>query len=263
LSVKPKKHLGQHFLRDLAIAEDITLALKPATPTTPILEIGPGMGVLTDFLIKRNHPLTIIDVDKESIQYLNNRYKNADINIIEGDFLAIDWAGKFDQPFAIIGNFPYNISSQIFFKVLDHRDLVNEVVCMLQKEVALRLAVPIGHRDGGILSIFLQSFYNVEYLFTVDEHVFEPPPKVKSGVIRITRNETTDLGCNEVLFKQVVKTAFGMRRKTLRNALKVYQLDEKTLDANLLDKRAEQLKLQDFINLTNVITEMRRVEREK
>ncbi len=252
MKVKPKKHLGQHFLKDLSIAEDITLGLTGHNGYSDLLEIGPGMGVLTDFLIKRNYKLSVIEIDRESIAYLQKKYAEEEIEIIEGDFLRIDWSERKSEPFAVIGNFPYNISSQIFFKILDHKELIPEVVCMLQKEVAERLCAPQGHSDGGILGVFLQCYYKAEYLFTVSEHVFDPPPKVKSGVIRLVRNDVEKIDCDEVAFRKLVKMAFNMRRKTLRNALKGMNLDDKITSQPLFDKRAEQLKVSDFVYLTNL-----------
>lgn len=255
MKVKPKKHLGQHFLKDISIAEDITLGLKDFHLYQEVLEIGPGMGVLTDFLINKPFQLSVIDIDKESIVYLNKKYKDIPIEIIEGDFLQIDWSLRRTKPFAIIGNFPYNISSQIFFKILDHKDLIPEVVCMLQKEVAERLCANEHSSDGGILNIFLQSFYDIEYLFTVQEHVFDPPPKVKSGVIRLRRNSTKQLDCDEVSFRKIVKIAFLMRRKTLRNSLKVIQLPSDVMELPIFNKRAEQLSVNDFVWITNIYTQ--------
>ncbi|MEP0710664.1 16S rRNA (adenine(1518)-N(6)/adenine(1519)-N(6))-dimethyltransferase RsmA [Algoriphagus sp.] len=251
--VKAKKHLGQHFLTDLTIAEQIAQAVKGHQNVSKVLEIGPGMGVLTDFLIKGDLDLYLIDIDKESIIYLHKKYPELGDKIIEGDFLKMDLQESFDQKFAIAGNFPYNISSQIFFKVLEVKDQVTEVVCMLQKEVAERIASPKGNKDYGILSVLLQAYYDIEYLFTVPPHVFDPPPKVNSGVIRLTRNETQKLDCNEKLFKQVVKAGFGNRRKTLRNCMKPFQLPAEFNSHPILDLRAEQLDVADFIFLTQTI----------
>ncbi|PZX54780.1 16S rRNA (adenine(1518)-N(6)/adenine(1519)-N(6))-dimethyltransferase RsmA [Algoriphagus chordae] len=251
--VKAKKHLGQHFLTDLTIAEQIAQAVKGHYEVNKVLEIGPGMGVLTDFLLKGKLDLYLIDIDKESVAYLHKKYPELGDKIIEGDFLKMHLQEAFPDKFAIVGNFPYNISSQIFFKVLDVKDQVNEVVCMLQKEVAERIASPKGNKSYGILSVLLQAYYDIEYLFTVPPHVFEPPPKVNSGVIRLTRNATDKLDCNEKLFKQVVKAGFGNRRKTLRNCLKPFNLP---LDFNsnpILDLRAEQLDVADYIFLTQTI----------
>ncbi len=252
MKVKPKKHLGQHFLRDLSIAEDIAKSLTGHGQYSEVLEIGPGMGVLTDFLILEQKRLSVIEIDKESVVYLHKKYDAEKLNIIEGDFLRLALDQLYSQPFALIGNFPYNISSQIFFKVLDYKNLIPEVVCMLQKEVAERICSPAGSRDYGILSVLLQAYYKTEYLFTVEPHVFEPPPKVRSGVIRVTRNEVQKLDCDEVLFKSVIKMAFNMRRKTLRNALKALNLPDTVMSQKIFDQRAEQLDVKDFIFLTNL-----------
>jgi 16S rRNA (adenine1518-N6/adenine1519-N6)-dimethyltransferase len=210
--------------------------------------------VLTDYLVKNDQrKLHLVDIDTESVAYLNQRYPQLGAQIIEGDFLRLPLDELFSSPLAIIGNFPYNISSQIFFKVLDHRDQVTEVVGMLQKEVAQRLASPPGSRDYGILSVLLQAWYDVEYLFTVPPDVFDPPPKVQSGVIRVRRNQRTELGGDEKKFKMVVKQGFANRRKTLRNALKPLGLPESLRTDPLLDKRAEQLSVADFVYLTNKV----------
>tara|TARA_R110002020_G_scaffold10182_5_gene39335 strand:+ start:530 stop:1315 length:786 start_codon:yes stop_codon:yes gene_type:complete len=251
--VKAKKHLGQHFLTDLGIAEQIAQAVKGHGGVSKVLEIGPGMGVLTDFLLKENLELHLIDIDKESIVYLHKKYPELEDRIIEGDFLKMNLEEAFPDKFAIAGNFPYNISSQIFFKVLEVKDQVTEVVCMLQKEVAERIASPKGNKDYGILSVLLQAYYDIEYVFTVPPHVFDPPPKVNSGVIRLTRNATDKLDCNEKLFKQVVKAGFGNRRKTLRNCMKPFSLPADFNSNPILDLRAEQLDVADFIFLTQTI----------
>ena len=232
--VKPKKALGQHFLKDNKIAERIVKALvspettpvtDPETAAVPatnqVLEIGPGTGVLTAFLVKEQGiDFKLIEIDDESVRYLREYYPQLGDSLIEGDFLRMDLEALFPGKFMIIGNFPYNISSQIFFKVLDHREKIPTVVGMLQKEVAQRLASPPGNKDYGILSVLLQAWYNIEYLFTVDENSFIPPPKVKSAVIRITANDRKELGCDEVLFKKVIKATFNQRRKTIRNSIK-------------------------------------------
>lgn len=250
-NVRAKKHLGQHFLKDLNIARNIVHALSGHKNYTSILEIGPGMGVLTDFLLDHNsQELYLIDIDQESIHYLNEKYPNLDSRIIHGDFLRVDLSKFFSEPFAIIGNFPYNISSQIFFKILEHKDQVPEIVGMLQKEVAERIASGPGNKQYGILSVLLQAYYDIEYLFTVEPEVFNPPPKVRSAVIRLKRNQKESLGCDEVLFKRLVKQGFQNRRKTLRNALKAINLPEEVVKMDLLDKRAEQLSVDDFISLT-------------
>lgn len=252
-NVRPKKHLGQHFLTDLSIAERIAQAVKGHDGVNCVLEIGPGMGVLTDFLLKNPMELYLIDIDSESIAYLYQKYPQLKEKIIEGDYLKEDFSSDLPDKYAIAGNFPYNISSQIFFRVLDERDKVTEVVCMLQKEVAQRIASPKGNKAYGILSVLLQAFYDIEYLFTVPPGVFNPPPKVDSGVIRLTRNQTEKLDCKEKLFFQVVKAGFGNRRKTLRNSLKSFQLPEDLKINPLLDKRAEQLDVADFVFLTQQI----------
>lgn len=252
-NVRPKKHLGQHFLTDLSIAERIAQAVKGHDGVNCVLEIGPGMGVLTDFLLKNPMELYLIDIDSESIAYLYQKYPQLKEKIIEGDYLKEDFSSVLPDKYAIAGNFPYNISSQIFFRVLDERDKVTEVVCMLQKEVAQRIASPKGNKAYGILSVLLQAFYDIEYLFTVPPGVFNPPPKVDSGVIRMTRNQTEKLDCKEKLFFQVVKAGFGNRRKTLRNSLKSFQLPEDLKINPLLDKRAEQLDVADFVFLTQQI----------
>lgn len=252
--VKPKKHLGQHFLTDMSIARRIAASL-PLEEPSPVLEIGPGTGVLTQFLLENpNIQLSAIEIDTESVQYLGEHYPT--LSLIEGDFLHYDTSLLFGgKPFCIIGNFPYNISSQIFFKVLEIKDRIPMVAGMLQKEVAQRLASPPGNKDYGILSVLLQAYYDIEYLFSVSEHVFDPPPKVKSGVIRLKRNKTERLDCDEKLFVTVVKTGFNQRRKTLRNALKPL-CNGKPATHPLLDKRAEQLSVGNFVELTNWVASL-------
>lgn len=254
--VRAKKHLGQHFLKDLEIAQNIADSLTGFADYKNVLEIGPGMGVLTQFLINKDFNLNVIEIDKESVVYLNNRYP--DLKVVEGDFLQLDPRIFFDDKYAIIGNFPYNISSQIFFKVLENRNQIPEIVGMVQKEVGQRLASGPGNKDYGILSVFLQAFYSVEYLFTVSEHVFIPEPKVKSGVIRLQRNTREKLDCDEKLFFAVVKQAFQMRRKTLRNSLKGLNLPLEYTSNEIFDKRAEQLSVDDFMKMTKDIEELRR-----
>ena len=250
--VKPKKFLGQHFLKDLQVAQDIADTVD-ACPDLPILEVGPGMGVLTQFLIPKGRQLKVVELDFESVAYLRENFAQLGDNIIEKDFLKMDLSRLFGgKPFVLTGNYPYNISSQIFFKMLDYKDLIPCCTGMIQKEVAERIAAAPGSKTYGILSILIQAWYKVEYLFTVHEHVFNPPPKVKSAVIRMTRNDTTDLGCNEKLFKQIVKTTFNQRRKTLRNSISTILDKSHPLSADaLFDKRPEQLSVQDFISLTN------------
>lgn len=253
MKVKPKKHLGQHFLTDKGIAADIVGLLSGHQKYTRVLEIGPGMGVLTDFLIQNpGYETHLIDIDTESVAYLKKNYPQLQSRILSGDFLKLDLEKLFEGPFAIIGNFPYNISSQILFHVLDHKDKVPEVVCMLQKEVAERIASPPGNRDYGILSVLLQAYYTITYQFTVPEHVFDPPPKVKSGVIRLQRNGVAKLDCDEKLFKRIIKQGFNNRRKTLRNALKPLALPEAVTQHPLMDKRAEQLGVADFVLLAQL-----------
>lgn len=250
--VKPKKFLGQHFLKDLSIAQDIADTVD-ACPDLPILEVGPGMGVLTQFLMQKGRPVKVVELDFESVAFLRQNFPALEGNIIEDDFLKLNLERLFDgKPFVLTGNYPYNISSQIFFKMLDNKDLIPCCTGMIQKEVAERIAAGPGSKTYGILSILIQAWYKVEYLFTVNEHVFNPPPKVKSAVIRMTRNETTNLGCNERLFKLIVKTTFNQRRKTLRNSISSILERENPLSADpIFNKRPEQLSVQDFIELTN------------
>ena len=251
-SVKPKKFLGQHFLKDLQVAQDIANTVD-ACPELPILEVGPGMGVLTQFLMTKERPLKVVELDFESVAYLRENFPALGNNIIEQDFLKMDLAQLFEgKPFVLTGNYPYNISSQIFFKMLDYKDLIPCCTGMIQKEVAERMAAGPGSKTYGILSVLIQAWYRVENLFTVHEHVFNPPPKVKSAVIRMTRNETQELGCNEKLFKQIVKTTFNQRRKTLRNSISPILDKTNPLMADpIFNKRPEQLSVQEFINLTN------------
>lgn len=252
-SVRPKKHLGQHFLKDKEIAQKIVASLKNREVTN-ILEIGPGMGVLTDYLLPLNdRKVWVIDVDPESIVYLKNKYSELDNRIIEGDILRLDLVTEVDQEVLLIGNLPYNISSQIFFKLLELKNHVPEMVCMIQKEVAERIASPPGNKTYGILSVLLQAFFDIEYLFTVKPEAFNPPPKVNSGVIRLTRNATKELACDEKLFFRVVKQGFQNRRKTLRNALKPLNLPEQLNQEVILNQRAEQLSVADFVGLTQKI----------
>jgi len=248
--VKAKKFLGQHFLTDESIARRIVESLSP--DSHHVLEIGPGMGVLTKYLITRpDTDFHVVEIDRESVTYLQDHYPTLDI--ISGDFLKLDLNDLFQEEYTIIGNFPYNISSQILFKVFDYRHNVNEVVGMFQKEVAERVAAGPGSKTYGILSVLLSAFYNIEYLFTVHENVFNPPPKVKSAVIRLRRNDVTSLECDEKLFVQVVKAGFNQRRKTLRNALRSASLNIDAVPELTLGKRAEQLSTEEFINLTKAI----------
>jgi 16S rRNA (adenine1518-N6/adenine1519-N6)-dimethyltransferase len=252
--VRAKKHLGQHFLNDENIAQQIVEALHCDFAHTYTLEIGPGMGVLTKYLVNNvdSEKFYVVEIDRESVAYLEKNFPQLKSKIISKDFLQLHLDELFLKPVAIIGNFPYNISTQILFKVLDYRDLVPLVVGMFQKEVAVRIAANPGNKDYGIISVLLQAFYDIEYLFTVEPHVFIPPPKVKSGVIRLTRNQNKKLKCDEAQFFSVVKTAFNQRRKTLRNALK--SITQKT-DLPFLDLRAERLSWQDFELLTLKIYE--------
>lgn len=255
-SVKPKKFLGQHFLKDLGIAKAIADTVD-SVPGLPVLEVGPGMGVLTQFLIPKDRKLKVVELDFESVEYLRKNYPQLEDDIIEDDFLKMHLENLFEgQPFVLTGNYPYNISSQIFFKMLEHKDQIPCCTGMIQKEVAERLAAKPGNKTYGILSILIQAWYDVEYLFTVHENVFNPPPKVKSAVIRMKRNQTTDLGCDEALFKQVVKTTFNQRRKTLRNSIKpIIGKDSPLLTLDIMNKRPEQLSVQEFIELTNQVAE--------
>jgi len=256
--VRAKKNLGQHFLTDLSVAERIVGSLTSNAPY--VLEVGPGMGVLTQFLFQSNEYSTIaIDVDRESVAFLKEKYPEFSDKIVHGDFLSTDIKQLFpdEKKIAVIGNFPYNISTQILFKVLEYKDIVPEVVGMFQKEVAQRIAAPPGSKVYGITSVLLQCWYNIEYLFTVDEHVFNPPPKVKSAVIRLVRNDVVKLDCDENLFVRVVKAGFNQRRKMLRNSIKSVVQDEGFSHPYLV-KRPEQLSISDFIELTNAISEFQR-----
>lgn len=264
-SVRPKKQLGQHFLTDQDVACRIADTVD-ACPALPILEVGPGMGVLTQYLLPKGRPVKVVEIDTESVAYLKENMPQLGENILVDDFLRMPLDQVFGgQPFVLTGNYPYNISSQIFFRMLEYRDLIPCCTGMIQREVAQRMAAGPGSRTYGILSVLLQAWYSVEYLFTVDEHVFCPPPKVKSAVIRLTRNEVSSLPCNEVLFRRVVKTTFNQRRKTLRNNIRplLAQIDNEQrekgmqpkdhtewLAQELFQKRPEQLSVQDFISLT-------------
>lgn len=248
--VKAKKFLGQHFLTDETIARRIVDSLSGRTSN--VIEIGPGMGVLTKYLIdKPELNFHVVEIDRESVAYLHDHYSTLDV--IEGDFLKLDLTTLFHDIFAVIGNFPYNISSQILFRVFECRNEAVEVVGMFQKEVAERIAAGPGSKVYGILSVLLSAFYDIEYLFTVHEHVFNPPPKVKSAVIRLKRNRVTSLECDEKLFVRVVKAGFNQRRKTLRNALRSADLPIEAVDDQVLGKRAEQLSVAEFIALTKTI----------
>ncbi|MFZ2907028.1 MAG: 16S rRNA (adenine(1518)-N(6)/adenine(1519)-N(6))-dimethyltransferase RsmA [Cyclobacteriaceae bacterium] len=253
--VRPKKFLGQHFLNDQHIAERIVEALTVGDQSN-VLEIGPGTGVLTKFLVrKENIHLKVVEIDWDSVAYLRKHF--ADLQIVEGDFLELPIREIFAERFSVIGNFPYNISSQIFFKILEHRDQVVQVVCMLQKEVAERIAEPPGSKVYGILSVLLQAFYDIKYLFKVSPGVFIPPPKVMSAVIRLERNQRERLDCDEALFFKVVKQGFNNRRKTLRNALKNLNLTPEISALPIFDQRAEQLTVDEFIHITQLMEKSR------
>ena len=284
--VRPKKALGQHFLTDLSVAQKIADALVVESETVggavpeagavtvgntaaamPVLEIGPGMGVLSQYLLGREDiDLRMIEIDRESVDYLLTHFPKAPGRVIEGDFLKMDLKYFFPGTFAVIGNFPYNISSQIFFRIIDHKDSIPQVVCMIQKEVAERIAEQPGSKTYGILSVLLQAWYDIEYLFTVGEGAFNPPPKVKSAVIRLRRNSRTELGCDEKLFKTIVKTGFNQRRKTLRNSLKPLIADKAAREAwtpeqsaeflsnPVFELRPERLSVEDFIALTKLFS---------
>jgi 16S rRNA (adenine1518-N6/adenine1519-N6)-dimethyltransferase len=253
--VRAKKHLGQHFLTDQNIAAKIANALLPQGKYAKVLEVGPGMGVLTQYLLQRTDLETwVVEIDTESVAYLSEHYPDLKPRIISGDFLKQDFDTFFNSPCAVIGNFPYNISTQILFRVLEYKDQVPEVVGMFQKEVAERIAEKPGSKTYGITSVLLQAWYDIEYLFTVHENVFSPPPKVKSAVIRLKRNNVIDLGCDEKLFKQVVKAAFNQRRKQLRNSLHAFNVKPGEESNPVFTRRPEQLSVQEFIELTKILT---------
>ena len=262
--VRPKKNLGQHFLTDLSIAKRIADTVDVPYSDLPVLEVGPGMGVMTQYLVQKPRPLKVVEIDRESVAYLNENFPKLRENILGADFLRMDLREVFDgQQFVLTGNYPYDISSQIFFKMLDNRDLIPCCTGMIQHEVAVRMAAKPGNKQYGILSVLIQAWYNVEYLFTVEPSVFNPPPKVQSAVIRMTRNKVEHLGCDEQLFKRIVKTVFNQRRKMLRVSLKQLLSNEAiaTLTANLssdtsglsLSLRPEQLTNAQFVELTNAI----------
>lgn len=256
--VRAKKALGQHFLTDLNIARKICHSLSGGTVDSPalVLEVGCGMGVLTQFLLQRDDIVTYgAEIDSESVEYLHEHYPDFAPRLIEGDFLAMDLRERFGEKLRVIGNFPYNISSQIFFKIIENRDIVPECVGMIQREVAVRMAEPPGSKEYGILSVLLQAWYDIEYLFTVGEKVFNPPPKVKSAVVRLTRNSTKELGCDEKLFVRVVKASFNQRRKMLRNSLRSAFGDFAGAEHRFFTQRAEQLSVADFVELTNWVSE--------
>ena len=258
--VRPKKNLGQHFLIDLSIAKRIADTVD-ACPELPVLEVGPGMGVLTQYLMEKPRPVKVVEIDTESVEYLNEHFPRLRENILGEDFLRMDLHKVFDgRQFVLTGNYPYDISSQIFFKMLDNKDLIPCCTGMIQREVALRMASAPGNKAYGILSVLIQAWYDVEYLFTVDENVFNPPPKVKSAVIRMTRNSVTDLGCDEQLFKRVVKTVFNQRRKMLRVSLRqIFSGREVSPDFyqhDVMTRRPEQLSVAEFVDLTNACAQL-------
>ena len=256
--VRPKKNLGQHFLTDLTIAKAIADTVD-ACPDLPVLEVGPGMGVMTQYLVEKPRPFKVVEIDRESVAYLHEHFPRLHNNIICGDFLRMDLNEVFDgQQFVLTGNYPYDISSQIFFKMLDNKDLIPCCTGMIQHEVALRMASQPGNKQYGILSVLIQAWYHVEYLFTVEPGVFNPPPKVQSAVIRMTRNEVTDLGCDERLFRRVVKTVFNQRRKMLRVSLRpLFTIDHPAspefFDDEMMTRRPEQLSIPEFVELTNKV----------
>jgi 16S rRNA (adenine1518-N6/adenine1519-N6)-dimethyltransferase len=249
--VRPKKSLGQHFLHDKQIAERIAQSVE--CKTNSLLEIGAGTGTLTEFLLEKDIDFKTVEIDRESIAFLRKTFPYLKHKLIEGDFLQLNIRDIFDKPFSVIGNLPYNISSQIFFKILDEKNYISEAVCMIQKEVAERIAEKPGSKTYGILSVFIQAFYDVEYLFTVHENAFTPPPKVKSAVIRLTRNSMQNLDCDELLFKKIVKATFNQRRKTIRNSLKLIIGDNKLPDNRFLALRPETLSVADFVELTRLV----------
>lgn len=259
--VKAKKHLGQHFLIDKNISKKIALQFKNHENCHKVLEIGPGTGALTTFLLEQEeNDIWVIEVDRDSIAYLKNNFPKLDGKIIEQDFLKINPNQLFgDEKFAVVGNFPYNISSQILFKCVEHRNQIPEIMGMFQKEVAVRVAEKPGSKAYGIISVLLQTFYDINYCFTVDENAFNPPPKVKSGVIRLTRNDRKSLPCNEKLFIQIVKACFNQRRKMIRNTIKQF-IQDKPFEHRFLTERPEQLSVDDFIELTLEIEKIIKLE---
>ena len=255
-SVKPKKNLGQHFLTDLNVAKRIADTVD-ACPDIPILEIGPGMGVLTQYLVEKHRDVKAVEIDKESVAYLNEAFPILHDNIVGADFLQMNLEDIFSgKQFVLTGNYPYDISSQIFFKMLDNKNLIPCCTGMIQREVALRIAAQPGNKTYGILSVLIQAWYDVEYLFTVDEDVFNPPPKVKSAVIRMTRNNVSKLNCDENLFKRLVKTVFNQRRKMLRVSLRQMipnKVHKNFYEQDVMTKRPEQLTIAQFVELTNMV----------
>jgi len=260
MSVKAKKHLGQHFLIDKGVCERIASQFKKHHECKKVLEIGPGMGALTEYLIKGELDVWVMEIDRDSITYLQEHFPVLENKIIEADFLKSDLTSIVgDEPFSVVGNFPYNISSQILFKCLEYRNQIPEIMGMFQREVAWRIAEKPGTKQYGILSVFMQAYYDIEYCFTVDEHVFDPPPRVKSGVIRCTRNERVKLPCDEALFKQVVKMSFNQRRKTIRNSIKALLKGNK-IDHEFMALRPETLSVDQFIELTQLIENLKQVD---
>ena len=262
--VRPKKNLGQHFLIDLGIAKRIADTVD-AFPDIPVLEVGPGMGVMTQYLVDKPRDLKVVEIDRESVAYLNEHFPRLQQNIIGADFLRMSLDDVFDgRQFVLTGNYPYDISSQIFFKMIDNKDLIPCCTGMIQREVALRIASEPGNKAYGILSVLIQAWYDVEYLFTVDETVFNPPPKVKSAVIRMTRNKVTNLGCDEKLFTRLVKTVFNQRRKMLRVSLRQMFATPPSngfYQQEVMTKRPEQLSVSQFVELTNIVqAEMQKSE---
>ncbi len=253
--VRPKKFLGQHFLTDLKVASDIADTVD-ACPDIPVLEVGPGMGVMTQFLLKKPRELKVVEIDFESVPFLREHFPALADNVIEADFLKMDLEKVFEgRSFVLTGNYPYNISSQIFFKMLENKNLIPCCTGMIQKEVAERMAAAPGSKVYGVLSVLVQAWYDVDYLFTVHENVFNPPPKVKSAVIRLTRNSKESLGCDERLFRRIVKSVFTMRRKMMRNGMKqILPKDSELLADPIFNLRPEQLSVEDFINLTNRVS---------
>ena len=252
--IRPKKFLGQHFLTDLSIARRIADTIDTC-PDVPVLEVGPGMGVLTQFLMQKERELKVVEIDRESVLYLKEHFPTLADHVLEADFLTMNLQEVFKgHPFVLTGNYPYNISSQIFFKMLENNELIPCCTGMIQKEVAERLAATPGSKTYGVLSVLVQAWYDVEYLFTVDENVFNPPPKVKSAVIRLTRNQRKKLGCDERLFRRIVKTVFTMRRKMMRNGMKqILGNDHPLLADPFLTRRPEQVSVEEFIELTNIV----------
>ena len=256
MSVKAKKHLGQHFLTDKSVSKRIADQYLLEKGCKKVLEIGPGMGALTDFLLENGLDVWVMEIDRDSIAYLNQNYPQLNSKIIEADFLKANLKELMgDEQYGVVGNFPYNISSQILFKCLEHRNQIPEIMGMFQKEVAERIAEKPGSKRYGILSVLLQAYYDIEYCFTVDEHVFDPPPKVKSGVIRLVRNERQSLPCDEKLFKQIIKMTFNQRRKTIRNTVKPL-IGKEAVESELFSLRPETLSVEQFVELTNIVAEI-------